>query len=46
MIWVITLFVAFVITSVAEQPEQELSDELFQEVLQEVERQNNWEPEQ
>ena len=44
MIWIVVLFVGFVVTSVAEK--EELSDELFHEVLIEVERQNNWEPEQ
>lgn len=43
MIWIVTLFVFFVVTNVGQQQE-EISDELFQEVLQEVERQNNWEP--
>jgi len=44
MIFIVALFAFFLITSVPEQ--EELSDELFHEVLIEVERQNNWEPEQ
>lgn len=56
MIWIVVLFVGFVVTSVADQEQlqpnvayeqqEEISDELFGEVLREVERQNNWEPEQ
>jgi len=56
MIWIVVLFVGFVVTSVADQQQtqpnvayeqqEEISDELFGEVLREVERQNNWEPEQ
>ena len=45
MIWIVVLFVGFVVTSVADQQQEEISDALFSEVLREVERQNNWEPE-
>jgi len=55
MIWIVVLFVGFVVTSVADQQQtqsnvayeqqEEISDALFAEVLREVERQNNWEPE-
>jgi len=45
MIWTV-LYVVMGLAPVPEEPvQQEISDALFSEVLREVERQNNWEPE-
>jgi len=45
MIWTV-LYVLMGLAPVPEGPvQQEISDKLFAEVLREVERQNNWEPE-
>jgi hypothetical protein len=43
MIFILALFVLLV--NVPHTGQEEISDALFAEVLREVERQNNWEPE-